>query len=157
MVVGNVCELLLGCVTDALLVGSIDNLVVSFHKNGQKVMESLSSLVLNDEEEIGEEFGVEVFNEAIGWQVLLVDIVSEVANLKIAGIFLCHGLDTLPNSGELFHVLADLLILLVHLLLDGDGKFVQGTLGRVPQTLPSEVTDVLRVRSSSSCIVGSVG
>ena len=125
MVAGDLCELLLGSVTDALLLGSIDNLVVSFHKNGQEVMEGLSSLVLNNEEKVGEEFGVEVLDEAIGWQVLLVDIVGEVTNLKIAGIFLCHGLDTLPDSGELFHVLADLLIFLVHLLLDRDGKFVQ--------------------------------
>ena len=153
MVVGNLCELLLGCVTDALPVCSIDYLVVSFHKNGQKVMECLSSLVLYNEEEIGEKFGAKVFDKALGRHVLLVDIVSKVANLKIASIFLCHGLYTLPDSGELFHVLADLFILLVHLLLDRDGKFVQGTFGRVLQTFPSKVADVLRVGSSSSCIV----
>ena len=111
MVVGNLRELLLGCVTDALPVCSIDYLVVSFHKNGQKVMECLSSLVLYNEEEIGEKFGAKVFDKALGRHVLLVDIVSKVANLKIASIFLCHGLYTLPDSGELFHVLADLFIL----------------------------------------------
>ena len=65
-----------------------------------------------------------MLDEGLGLLLPLVDFIGEVAHLERACILLCHRLDLLLHVVKLVHVLADLLVLLVHVLLDLDRKLV---------------------------------
>jgi len=86
----------------------------------------------------------------------LVDVISKVADLERARVFLCHRCDLILHVVELFHVFSDLLILLEHVLLNLNCQLVQRALGWVFQALPFEITDILRVRGAGSGIVRPV-
>ena len=81
--------------------------------------------------------------KCLGLLIALIDFICEVAHLKRACVLLCHGLDTLLHVVKLIHILANLFVLLVHILLNLDGKLVKGAFSRVLQALPLEITDVL--------------
>ena len=88
-----------------------------------------------------------MFDECLSLLRTLVHIVGKVADLERAGVFLCHQSNLLSHIVELVHVFADLLVFLVHVLLDLNCQFVQIALGWVLKTFPLEITDVLAVRS----------
>ena len=61
-----------------------------------------------------------MLDECLGLLVALVDFIGEVAHLERACVLLGHSRDLLLHVVKLVHVFTDLLILLVHVLLDLD-------------------------------------
>ena len=59
-----------------------------------------------------------MLDEGFGLLVALVDVIGEVAHLEGTCVLLGHGRDLLLHVVELVHVFTDLLVLLMHVLLD---------------------------------------
>ena len=62
-----------------------------------------------------------MLNECISLLIALIDFICEVTHLERASVLLCHGLDTLLHVIKLIHILANLIVLQVHILLDLNG------------------------------------
>ena len=143
----DIVELVLGLLSDALFLVGIHQIIVAFHNRRKSLHEVIKLFVVDNDQKVGEHLRTINSDEGVTVLVLLVDIVGEVSDSEGTGVLLGHARNLLLHEVELIHVLLDLLVLLVHLLLDGDGELVQGAFGGVLEGLPLEVADVVAVRS----------
>jgi len=125
VLVDNFVPLVLGRFTNTPLFAGVHNFVVGIHHVWQLALEGLKLVIVDNNEQVGEHLRLIWLNHTIyGW-LTLVDLICEISGLKRTSVLLSHRLDLGLHLVVFFHVLTDVLILLEHLLLDGDSQLVQ--------------------------------
>ena len=115
---------MLGLVSEALLLIGVLNFVVIFHQSGKIFAERGKLIIVHDQEQVRKNLRLVVLDKDVGWDILSVNIVGKVTDLKRSSFFLCSGSNRRLHQIELLHVLANRLIFLDHLLLYSNSQLV---------------------------------
>jgi len=110
----DIVELLLGLVSQALLLISVLSFVVLFHQCGKNFAERGQLIVVHNQEQVNKNLRLMMLDEKLSRHIFCINIVGKVTDLKRSGIFLLSGRDLSFHKIELLHVLANSLVFLDH-------------------------------------------